>query len=233
MKASWLRWINNEYDNTVEFLAAGRRQGVFLPVTLKDLKVLSWKDDIYCMKATPPRKAGSVFCRLTVSRLSGLSEEVWDLLREEFPTVVLTTATCNCRKEASGESYLVGSVCNVMATIQEIADFLEGETKKGTPVGKLLIGCESAELETLRPPWGVMAEVNKFKGFMQFSAYRFNADLGNVRIGKKFDKRLYGQYFAEVKLSNAEPGEVEWINRYEELDIESGPRQVEFNFASK
>jgi len=227
-KASWLHWIGNEYDNTVKFLAEGRRDGVRRPVTLKQLAALSWNDDIYCVKAQGA-KEGSVFCRVPVTRLSGLSQEVWELLTEKF-TSTLTGTKGRFVENVTG-SYVIGDSCKIMANMQDIAVVLERETKKGVDIGKLMIGCYSTDLVTLPPPWGVLANVEKFKGFIQFSAARFEHDMSRIRIGPNFDKKLSAECHAEVKVSGEYPGDVEWINDYQELDFKTDARQTEFDFA--
>jgi len=73
--------------------------------------------------------------------------------------------------------------------------------------------------------------VDKFKGFIQFSAARFEQDVSKIRTGPKFDKKMFGQYHAEVKVSGKYPGDVEWLNDYQELDFKSEARQTEFDFA--
>lgn len=229
MKASWLHWIGNEYDNTVQFLAEGRRDGIRRPVTLKQLVALSWRDDIYCIKAQGRAKAGSVFCAVPVTRLSGLSAEAWELLRDKF-AFKLTGVKGRFVENVTG-SYVVGDACKIMANMQDIAAVLDRETKKGADIGKLMIGCYGTDLVTLPPPWGVLGALEKFEGFIQFSAAKFQGDMKKVKTGKKFDKKLFGQYHAEVKASGEYPGDVEWLNDYQELDLKSEARQTEFDFA--
>jgi len=228
-KATWLHWIGNEYDNTVKFLAEGRRDGVRRPVTLRELAALSWNDDIYCIKARGQAKEGSVFCRVPVRRLSGLSQEVWELLTEKF-TFALAGLKGRFVENVTG-SYVIGDACKLMANMQDVAAVLERETKKGVDIGKLMIGCYGTDLVTLPPPWGILAGLEKFKGFVQFSAARFQEDMEKVKTGRKFDKRLFRHYHAEVKVSGEYPGDVEWINDYQSLDLNTEARQTEFDFA--
>ena len=225
--ASWLHWIGKEYDNTLKFLAEARRDGIRIAITLSELAALSWKDDIFCVKAQGKRKMGSVFCTFPMTRLSGLSEEIWDLLRDTYTTVI--TSDAGFVDNLTG-SYLVGNVCTVMANIQDIATILEQQTKLAADVGKLMIGCQNFEVVTLPPPWGLLADVEKAQGFRQFSASRFEEDMEKVRVGRQFDKKVYGQYNADVKPSEEMPGDMEWIDHYESLDFDSVNRQTEFDF---
>ena len=226
-KASWLHWIGNEHKNTVEFLAEGRRQGIRLPVTLSELAAMSWNDDIYGLSTQERAKRGSVFCAIPVTRLSGLTVEAWEALGENFTSVLTDPGRF---VEDTDRSFLIGAACKIMANMQDIAVVLEAETKRGVNIGKLMIGCHATDLVTLAPPWCILADVVKEKCLRQFSAARFLADIAKAKTGARFEKKLYGQYEAAVKVSGEYPGSVEWIDYYQEIDFDTTLKQAEFNF---
>ncbi len=228
-KASWLQWIGKPYDNTVEFLKEGRRDGVRLEITLKDLERLSWDDSIFGIMGQSPRKTGSVFCQIPVKRLSGITQDAWVLLQDELKSVISASGG-RFIENLTGE-FLVGGESLVFGTLQQIGALLRRMEKDGINIGNLRIGCASTDLVTLSPPWGILREVKKESGLRPFNADQFLEDVSRIRPGKDFDKKLHGGYLAEEKLTGSKSGAVEWINNYQELDLNTTARQCEFDFA--
>lgn len=217
MKASWLHWIGNEYENTVQFLSEARANGIVLPVSLEELSKMSWNDNIYVIHrcAYNESKGGSVFCRLPVTRLYGISQEGSDQLR-----LIL-----NCKQKdpggdfvcRHGVDYMEGGIWEIDATMQQVCDALLTKISD-EGIGRLMVGCYKSEVETIKPPWPRLCEVPQEGGFRCLDADRLWRDALRVKATGAHVVSLYSQYDTVPSgLSGDLPGDMQWAEDYRAL----------------
>lgn len=217
--AAWLRWIGNkEFPHTVAFLSHARRHGISLRITLKALERLSWNDEIYCIKKVYPNEPGSVFCIFPVAQVSGLSREVWDLLRDRF--VGREVDPGGGFVTGIEEPYMVGATWTVNANIQDLCAVLKGTQARGIEIGKLTVGCSSEEFRTSDLPWPKLSQVKKFKGFREFDHRRYLKHVKEAVAARHvFRITLTSKYECDqdVPPSGEQPGRFQWVEEYAAL----------------
>ncbi len=229
-KMSWLHWINKEYPTTVAFLSEARRLGIILPVTLLEIEGLNWNDDIYLLHKLQGNKHPSVFCRLPVKRIYGISRDAAERIRERLD---------NTQKNAGGDfvrwfnaDYLEGGTWTVEATLQEVIAVLDAFWKDNPyDISRLGIGCYQEDVETMPLPWPRLQDIKHQRGFRLFDGDRFVRDVDQVKKSNHPVIRLSGEYQTEDYSVTSYPcGDIQWAEDYQDLPKRVAQKQLEMKF---
>ncbi len=227
MRASWLSWLPKTGTDSVHFLSAARKMGILLKVTEQALEKMSWKDEIYYVRPEKKKRGGMVFCRFPITRVSGLTREASDAVRDLFDCSEVDAGGAFVRR--SGVDIMEGGTWSVSANLQDFCALLRDVSKRGIEVGKLSVGCYKDEFVILDIPWPQVTEIAHGRGFAPFDSDLFNVHLSATRQTKG-PILLPHRYVGDAEPSQEQPGNFQWVDYYADIPEKTRALQLEMSF---
>ncbi len=234
VKNSWLRWVRKDEGDVQQFLTDVKRYGPAVPVSLVNLKRLSWQDDVYCMAKPPGAKGAAVFMSFPVRIVSGLSEAGREAL-SEFCGMDQIMPGGLVKVERQIGTYSEGATYTINANMQEIADALRSATNDGADVGLVMVGAGRNSYTVLDLPWPVLSEGKSKTGLRQFDAQDFLRDVMELDLATKSLINadlpgLPGKYPIKTSPTKIGEGQIEVAVDFHKREE---PEQETFDFAAE
>ena len=217
-----------------QFLTDVKKYGPAVPVSLVDLKRLSWDDDIYCMAKMNGVKGGVVFTSFPVRIVCGLSETGREAI-SEFCGMDQIMPGGLVEVERQIGIYSEGATYSVNANMQEVADALRSATSDGADVGLVMVGAGRNSYTILELPWPVLSNAGKGARLGQFDAQAFLRDVMELDLSTKslIDAdlpSLPGLYPIKTSPTKTGEGQIEVALDFHQREK---PEQEVFEFAAE
>lgn len=229
-QAAWLRWVTEKGILTTGFLRDARKSGIMLPVNVQNLSAMSWGDLVYCIGKGLGDPAGRVFCSFPIRQISGMGQEIYDLLLGSAPGHKVLDVGGQFRDKGE-DIYLQGATAQVDMSIQEVCACFDRAQRLHLELGDLAIGCEPGEWEVMPMPWPSMLAMSEIPGFRQLDGALFRADLQNYQARTPDEIRLSGRYYASECPNGAGEGRIQWANNYGALPFAEDQLELVLTFS--
>ena len=192
---TWLHFVGRQYYTRSAFIREAKRYGVTRRVALQTLARMNWGDGVVlAMKegATPV-----VFGTFQVERLSGLSHEASERLRDLYPCEVVPGAGRVVHRGCGSYEEAPFIILVRDAPLPEIAQHLMVWKTKGMDIGKPMVGGAFRD-----HPLVYLRDVPHQQGFRPFDLERFEAAFrvaseALTSSGRRRIPTVRGQFYAQ------------------------------------
>ena len=176
-RKTWLHWIGNAHYSVASFIKEAKKMGVSRRVPQRILRNMEWGDRIYLVSRVPGLKSPVVFGYFEIDRLVGIQiEELPEDLQEKVQNVEDPTSDFMFCEQRGCGYVIIGGYYVTSLGVEELADYAGEDTQvKGG-------------LKIFKKPWPTLYKMPPFRGFREFDAESFHADLEK---GEKKLKRYY------------------------------------------
>lgn len=226
--SAWLHFIGRQYYSRASFIREAEKYGVTRRVSLHTLARMNWGDLVAL--AIKESRTPVLFGTFHISRLSGLSPQASDIVRDLFRCEVIQGQERHVEREC-GDYYELGITVIVHeAPLPEIARALIDAKKRGIDIGKPMVGgvFQAHELVYLK-------DIPHQQGFRPFDWPAFVKALEWAKAiwpdgkGRRRIPVVRGQFYAQAE--GARPGDGELVvvgsyRRREEKSFQDGEPRV-------
>lgn len=179
----WLHWIGKQYYTQKSFIKEAEKYRVSRRVAPQVAKAMNWGDTVYC--AMLDGKTGVIFGYFTVDRITGLSVETTEQLKEKYKASTLDDGG-NIIERGCGE-YQTGETISIDASVEEITNEVIDIGNKGQDGDKLMVSGAFTEIEPIR-----LLDIPFRQGFRTINGIALQHD------AEVNGNKVHGQFYLEA-----------------------------------